>query len=75
MPRETLDRLLSDLREANAIQAAIEYGELLAALPSSPDDRRRHNVAVSLLERQRAVLARSLMRCEQIIAERENQDA
>lgn len=51
------------VREARAVLAAIEAGELLAAVPATPRDRAAHAAAVSLLailERELAALAELL---------------
>lgn len=38
------------IRESLALLAAIEMGELLAATPAAPADRKRHTAAVWLLD-------------------------
>jgi len=48
------------LREALAILDAISFGELFAALPTSPGDRVRHQTGIELLEMLRTRLKSSL---------------
>lgn len=46
----SLSDLESRIRESLALLAAIEMGELLAAAPAAPGDRKRHTAAVWLLD-------------------------
>jgi hypothetical protein len=59
------ERIWGRLAEVQSLLAAIEAGELLAALPPDPCDRTRHNVGVCLL----AVLQRELAGAMQVVEE------
>jgi len=50
----------ASLREAVAILDAISFGELFAALPTSPGDRVRHQTGIALLDMLRERLKTTL---------------
>lgn len=50
------DELVSGLRSAAAILAAIDEGELLSFLPTAKEARSRHQTAVTLLSVQQKLL-------------------
>jgi hypothetical protein len=50
------DRASILLSHALAILAAIEFGELLSAMPANSEDQSRHQTAVQLLEALRELL-------------------
>jgi hypothetical protein len=65
------DKLREALREAAAILDAIEFGDLLAALPSDEEDRLRHQAGITLLERHGALVRECLALCRAPSSERE----